>query len=73
MTPLFKLLLPMSLLALAACGAKQASTTDDAPPEVGVVALHASDVAVHTELAGRTAAYRVSEVRPQVNGIVRKR
>ncbi|GER17934.1 efflux RND transporter periplasmic adaptor subunit [Variovorax boronicumulans] len=73
MTPLFKLLLPMSLLALAACGAKQAPTTDDAPPEVGVVALHASDVAVHTELAGRTAAYRVSEVRPQVNGIVRKR
>lgn len=69
----FKLLFPLSLLVLAACGARQAPDTDAAPPEVGVMALHASDVPVHTELSGRTAAFRVSEVRPQVNGIVRKR
>ncbi|MGJ7500861.1 efflux RND transporter periplasmic adaptor subunit [Variovorax sp. ZT5P49] len=69
----FKLLLPLSLLVLAACGARQAPDTDAAPPEVGVMALHASDVPVLTELPGRTAAFRVSEVRPQVNGIVRKR
>ncbi|REN08490.1 efflux transporter periplasmic adaptor subunit, partial [Mycobacterium tuberculosis] len=61
------------MLVLAACGARQAPDTDAAPPEVGVMALHASDVPVHTELSGRTAAFRVSEVRPQVNGIVRKR
>ena len=67
------LLLPISLLVLAACGARQAPETAAAPPEVGVMAMHASDVPVHTELSGRTAAFRVSEVRPQVNGIVRKR
>ncbi|SEM49240.1 membrane fusion protein, multidrug efflux system [Variovorax sp. YR750] len=69
----FKLLFPLSLLALAACGARQTSDTEAAPPEVGVMALHAGDVPVRTELSGRTAAFRVSEVRPQVNGIVRKR
>ena len=68
-----KLLFPISLLVLAACGARQAPDTEAAPPEVGVMALHAGDVPVHTELSGRTAAFRVSEVRPQVNGIVRKR
>ncbi|NVM87016.1 membrane fusion protein (multidrug efflux system) [Variovorax sp. SG517] len=68
-----KLLFPLSLLVLAACGARQAPDTEAAPPEVGVMALHAGDVPVHTELSGRTAAFRVSEVRPQVNGIVRKR
>lgn len=67
------LFLPASVLVLAACGAKQAPEPDTAPPEVGVLALHASDVPVRTELSGRTAAFRVSEVRPQVNGIVRKR
>lgn len=67
------LLLPISLLVLAACGARQAPEAGTAPPEVGVMAMHASDVPVHTELSGRTAASRVSEVRPQVNGIVRKR
>lgn len=64
----------LSVLVLAACGAKQPpATADTPPPEVGVVTLRATDVPVHTELAGRTAAFRVSEVRPQVNGIVRKR
>lgn len=67
------LLLPVALLVLAACNTRQAPDADTAPPEVGVVALHASNVPVHTELSGRTAAFRVSEVRPQVNGIVRKR
>lgn len=71
---IFKLLLlPASLLMLAACGARPSPEAGTAPPEVGVMALHASDVPVRTELSGRTAAFRVSEVRPQVNGIVRRR
>jgi hypothetical protein len=35
--------------------------------------LHPQPVALTTDLPGRTVAYRVAEVRPQVNGIVLKR
>lgn len=43
------------------------------PPEVGVVVLHARPATLTAELPGRTAPYRISDVRPQVNGIVLKR
>ncbi len=42
-------------------------------PEVSVVTLAAAPVSLTTELAGRTSAFMVSEVRPQVGGIVKKR
>ena len=42
-------------------------------PEVGVVTLQAEAFTLTTELPGRTAAYRIAEVRPQVDGIVQKR
>jgi membrane fusion protein, multidrug efflux system len=38
--------------------------------EVDVVTLHEEAVTLTTELPGRTAAFRVAEVRPQVGGIV---
>ena len=38
-----------------------------------MVTLKPQPVKLETELPGRTAAYRVAEVRPQVNGIVKKR
>jgi membrane fusion protein, multidrug efflux system len=44
-----------------------------APPEVGVVLVRAQNVALSTELPGRTSAYEVAEVRPQVSGIIQKR
>ncbi len=47
--------------------------TAKAPVEVDVVTLKAQPVKLEAELPGRTAAYRVAEVRPQVNGIVKKR
>lgn len=43
------------------------------PPQVGVVVIHARPAALTAELPGRTAPYRISEVRPQVSGIVVKR
>lgn len=43
------------------------------PPEVSVVTLKSEPVTLTTELAGRTVAYRVAEVRPQVSGILLKR
>src|SRR5215510_5287159 len=43
------------------------------PPEVGIVALKTESVTLKTELAGRTAASLVSELRPQVSGILQAR
>lgn len=61
-------------LMLNGCGNKQSGATPPpAPPEVGVVVIKPQRVELTTELAGRTAAYLVAEVRPQVNGIVQKR
>lgn len=43
------------------------------PPEVAVVTVKPQRLIITTELAGRTAAGLVSDVRPQVNGIIKKR
>ena len=43
------------------------------PPEVGVVTVAARPVTLTAELPGRTAAYRIAEVRPQVGGIIQER
>jgi membrane fusion protein (multidrug efflux system) len=68
-------LLTASLL-LAACDKpqSQASMPTSAPPaEVGFITLAPQAVALTSEMPGRTAAYMVSEVRPQVGGIVQAR
>ena len=62
----------LSLLLLAGC--KEAAAPQARPaPQVGVVTLEAQPFTLTTELPGRTAAYRVAEVRPQVGGILQKR
>lgn len=43
------------------------------PAEVGVVTLEAEPFELTTDLPGRTAAFRIAEVRPQVDGIIQKR
>ncbi len=43
------------------------------PAEVGVITIQPQRVALTTELSGRTSAHLIAEVRPQVNGIVKKR
>jgi membrane fusion protein (multidrug efflux system) len=43
------------------------------PTPVGVVVVTEQPVTLTTELPGRTSAYETSDVRPQVNGIVRAR
>ena len=42
-------------------------------PEVAVVTMQTKPVVTTTELSGRTSAYLVAEVRPQVGGIIQKR
>ncbi|HOW35197.1 MAG TPA: efflux RND transporter periplasmic adaptor subunit [Candidatus Omnitrophota bacterium] len=41
--------------------------------EVGVVTVQTERVVLATELPGRTAAYRVADIRPQVSGLIVKR
>lgn len=59
--------------ALAGCGSAQPSGAPPAAPEVAVLTLVPRTVSITDELPGRTTAYRVAEVRPQVSGIVQKR
>ncbi|WP_346840014.1 efflux RND transporter periplasmic adaptor subunit [Microbulbifer sp. SAOS-129_SWC] len=72
---MFKKTLLAGLLAtstlLAACGEKQAAPQRPAPA-VTVVTLKAEPVTLTRELPGRTNPYKVAEVRPQVNGIVKE-
>ncbi|AIL60247.1 efflux RND transporter periplasmic adaptor subunit [Pseudomonas alkylphenolica] len=42
-------------------------------PQVGVVTLQTQAYTLTSDLPGRTTAYRIAEVRPQVNGIILKR
>jgi len=42
-------------------------------PEVGTVTIQPQQLVLTTELPGRTCAYRVAEIRPQVNGIIQRR
>lgn len=43
------------------------------PPEVAVVEVKPERVAITTELPGRTSAWLIAEVRPQVSGIIQNR
>ncbi|WP_338765245.1 efflux RND transporter periplasmic adaptor subunit [Massilia sp. METH4] len=43
------------------------------PPQVAVYTIQPQALPVVTELPGRTSAYQIAEVRPQVAGIVQKR
>ena len=58
---------------LAACSSGKTSAPPNPPPEVGVVTLHPQPVTITTDLPGRTVAYRIAEVRPQVSGVILKR
>ncbi|MGI9170034.1 MAG: efflux RND transporter periplasmic adaptor subunit [Caulobacteraceae bacterium] len=61
-------------LGLSGCGAHRPSGPPErGPPEVGVVILETAPVTLTTELPGRTSPFEISEVRPQVAGIVKAR
>src|ERR1700723_1139510 len=58
---------------LAACSSGKTAVPPNPPPEVGVMTLHPQPVTITTDLPGRTVAYRIAEVRPQVSGVILKR
>ncbi|NUT81204.1 MULTISPECIES: efflux RND transporter periplasmic adaptor subunit [Pseudomonas] len=57
---------------LSGCKKEEAAPAPP-PPQVGVVTLKTQPFTLTSELPGRTSAFRIAEVRPQVNGIILKR
>ncbi|MEO8064020.1 MAG: efflux RND transporter periplasmic adaptor subunit [Pseudomonadota bacterium] len=62
----------LAVTALLAACAKDAAGPPP-PPEVTVITLQPRAISITDQLPGRTTAFRVAEVRPQVTGIVKKR
>ncbi len=78
MKPARLALLPLlvSTLLLGACQESEQQAEQQQQqqtPTVGVVTLKAEHFLLTNDLPGRTTAYRIAEVRPQVNGILEKR
>ena len=66
--------------ALAACGSGDAQNSSGGgrgarggTPTVGYVVVQQGSAPIEQELPGRVAAYQVSEVRPQVSGVILRR
>ena len=72
-TPLAAVLMLSGSLILTGCNDKETQQSAPHAPEVGVVTLKSAPLQITTELPGRTSAYRIAEVRPQVSGIILKR
>ena len=72
-----RLILVAGLLAsgllVTGCKKKAAAPPPAGPPEVSVITIEPKRVEITTELPGRTSAYLIAEVRPQVSGIIQKR
>jgi membrane fusion protein (multidrug efflux system) len=62
-------------MVLAACGKPPLAAGSAAlnAPTVSVATLQPQNLALSTELPGRTSAYQIAEVRPQVGGLIKAR
>lgn len=67
------LFLGVATLSMAVSGCKSKDVPPPQGPEVAVVTLQPERLVITSELPGRTAAFLVAEIRPQVNGIIQKR
>ncbi|WP_150291781.1 efflux RND transporter periplasmic adaptor subunit [Sphingobium estronivorans] len=65
------LLACVSIAALGGCGEKQQPAPP--PPAVGVVTMKVESAPLMNELPGRIVAVETAEVRPQINGVIRRR
>ena len=62
-----------SAIALGGCGKKDAAQQAPPPAEVGVVSVRAESVPLTRDLVGRLSAFRSSDVRARVAGVLIKR
>ena len=70
-----RLALTIGLVALAACSQadSEGGQGQRGPAQVGFVVVQRTSAPVQSTLGGRTVAFEASEVRPQVNGLIRRR
>ncbi len=69
-----RVLLAVCLLMLCACQEPEKNAAAELPPPaVRYIVLDSKDVKLVRELPGRVSAFTVSEVRPQVSGIIKER
>src|SRR5690606_14376731 len=61
------------IFALAACGGKSDAPAAPPPPEVSVITVNPTKLAVTNELPARLESSRIAEVRARVPGIILKR
>ena len=60
-------------LIVSGCTTAKVERPPSGPAQVAVVSLQPERIVLTTELSGRTSAYLVAEIRPQVNGLIQKR
>ena len=72
MTVMAHVLLLIALIGGVACRSPKPADPPP-PPEVAVVTLATEPVTMTAELPGRTVAVMVSEVRPQIRGLIQRR
>lgn len=63
----------LSGLFLSGCKGQSEGPPPAGKPEVSTITVTKQSVVLTTELPGRTSAYLMAEIRPQVNGLIQKR
>lgn len=67
-------IISLTVICLYISGCKrQQKAPPQMTPEVSTITVSMESVTLYTELPGRTSAYMIAEIRPQVNGIIEKR
>jgi membrane fusion protein (multidrug efflux system) len=60
-------------LLMMSCENRQQEAPPPPIPEVAAITIKSRPIVLTTELPGRTSAYRIAEIRPQVSGLLQKR
>ncbi|WP_289116582.1 efflux RND transporter periplasmic adaptor subunit [uncultured Idiomarina sp.] len=63
----------LATTVLSGCGDQPQQGQQQRAPQVDVITVQPESLELSTELPGRTAAFRVAEVRPQVSGVLLER
>jgi membrane fusion protein (multidrug efflux system) len=63
----------LAVFSLAGCERQPQDKPKQAIPEVSTVMVQPEKIMLTTELPGRTSAFRVAEIRPQISGLIQKR